>query len=233
MIPLAILCVAGIVLSSSREALIGLLAGATLLATVRLRDVILPATAVGAALMAVVLAFPSVVRRLDPSGYAADENLLGRIEAWRFIIPLIAQSPVYGFGMTNPTSVAFVDNAYLGFLLVGGLVGLTLWLLGIAAITPPLLRPLTVAMLTIGLLGNPFGGPTLALFLIACAATWERSASRSGTARSGSPSIPSSDVSSTFSTAAIGRHSQPISGIHQVTRWKREGPEQSRGHRVQ
>jgi hypothetical protein len=73
-----------------------------------------------------------------------------------------------GYGSVLPVRV--VDNAYLGWALGGGVIGLLLWLGGLITFTPRRARPLLVALFAIALLANPFSGPLLSAFLIACGA---------------------------------------------------------------
>jgi hypothetical protein len=181
--PLLVLCAAGLILSSSREAILGLLIGSSVLGVGRLRRVVWPAVVIIVAGVIVAAAFPAVLERLDPSGYASDPNLLGRIDAWQAALAVIDRSPVFGYGSTLPQVLLLVDNAYLVWLLTGGVVGLVLWMIGAVVITPRELWPLLAAMLVISTLANPFAGPTQTVFLLACGAMAAENAARSRAAR--------------------------------------------------
>ena len=182
MIPLVVFCAAGLLLSSSREAIFGLIVGLSLLGRGRFRQMVswvIGFLIVGAI---VVWAFPSLLERLDPSGYATDPNLLGRFDVWRVALDFIGRSPLYGYGMEIliflPQALPFVDNAYFVLLLAGGMAGLALWIVGIVVVTPRLLWPALGAMLAIATLANPFSGPTYAVFLATCGAVAAEDARR-------------------------------------------------------
>ena len=167
-VPLLVLCAAGLILSSSREALLGLVIGAASLLVVRFRDVAWPMAAITVAGVAAATVFPAVVQRLDPSGYSSDPNLLGRVDAWRVALSVIARSPGIGYGASLPQGIQFVDNTYLVWLLMGGVAGLVARLLSVVLITPRELWPVLTAMLVIAMLANPFAGPTFSAFLVLC-----------------------------------------------------------------
>jgi hypothetical protein len=169
-VPLVVLCAAGLILSSSREAAFGLLVGLSLFGIHRFRQMaawLILFVIVGGLS---VWAFPSLLDRLDPTGYATDPNLVGRVEAWGAALNLVGRSPLLGFGTDVLNAVAFVDNAYIGWMLAGGVAGLCLWILGSVVVTPRLLWPVLAAMLAIATLANPFSGPTYGVFLMACGA---------------------------------------------------------------
>jgi O-Antigen ligase len=170
MLPLVVLCAAGLILSSSREAVVGLIVGLSLFGIGRLRQMVAWAIVFLIVGVSVVWAFPSLLERLDPSGYAADPNLLGRIDAWRVALDLIGRSPLLGYGTELPKALPFVDNAYLVWLLAGGIVGLVLWIVASTVVTPRLLLPVLAAMLAIAMLANPFSGAVYAVFLSTCGA---------------------------------------------------------------
>lgn len=168
-LPLIVLCAVGLVLSASREGLFGLVVGLSLLGIRQPRQMVV--WAIGFIIVGgvVLLAFPSLFDILDPSGYGSDADLLRRYEMWRAATDLIGMSPVYGYG-ANILGVVVTDNAYLGWLLAGGIAGFALWIVGSCVVTPRRLVPVLAAMFAISYLGNAFSGPSYAAFLSACGA---------------------------------------------------------------
>lgn len=169
-IPLVVLCVAGLILSESREALLGLVAGLGVLGAGRSSRMLRWAVAVAAIGIGTIVAFPSVAERLNPTGYSTDVNLLTRLEIWRIALTFIERSPLLGYGIPsrNPAVPDFVDQAYLGWLLAGGVTGLALWLTGAALITSRSLWPVLASMMAIGMLANPFSEAAFGAFLVLC-----------------------------------------------------------------
>lgn len=179
MLPLVVFCAAGLILSSSREAVFGLIVGLSVLGVGRFRQAVSWATIFAVVGAIVVSAFPSLLLRFDVSGYSSDPNLLGRFDAWRVALDFIERAPLLGYGVQAPTAIAFVDNAYLGWLVVGGVVGLVLWLVGTTLVTPRSLLSVLAAMFAIAFLANPFSGPVDAVFLSICGAAAADNAHRS------------------------------------------------------
>jgi len=169
-LPLVALCAAGLILSSSREAVFGLIVGLSLLGTGRFRQMVAWAIVLLVVGAMTVWAFPSLLERLSPSGYATDPNLLGRLDLWRAGLDLIKMSPLLGYGADVFRSGTVTDNAYVGWLLAGGIVGLVLWIVASTVATPRQLWPVLAAMFAIAVLGNPFSGPTYTVFLATCGA---------------------------------------------------------------
>ena len=190
-LPLVLLCVVGLVLSSGRESVFGLLVGLCVLwfGPVRLalarspaswtalgltnRRIIIVVVVVAAVAFMAVAIFPtsiaqSSIARLNPLSFASDFDLLDRVHTWKAALAFVPGSPLVGYGSVLPVRV--VDNAYLVWTLGGGVIGLMLWLGGLIAFTPPKARPLLAALFSIALLANPFAGTLLAAFLITCGA---------------------------------------------------------------
>jgi hypothetical protein len=183
MMPLVVLCAAGLMLSASREAVFGLIVGLSVSAIGRFRQMVSWAIAFLILGAIVIWAFPSLIERLDPSGYAADPNLLGRFDVWRVALEFIGRSPLLGYGtdillFSRTNTLPFVDNAYFVWLLAGGMTGLALWIVGSVVVTPRQLWPALAAMLAIATLANPFSGPTYAVFLLTCGAVAAQDARR-------------------------------------------------------
>jgi hypothetical protein len=97
---------------------------------------------------------------------------------------------LFGYGTDVFSAGPVVDNAYLGWLLAGGVGGLGLWIVGSGVVTPRLLWPALAAMFAIAMLANPFSGPTYAVFLSACGAVAaeSRASDQVGRRRRESPS---------------------------------------------
>lgn len=174
-----VLCVAGILLSGSREALVGLVIGCSVVVIRSPRRALGPAGALGIAVGVVLALVPTVQRRFDPSGFAEDSSLLERFELWDEAIEAFLRSPIIGYGQTS--GLRAVDQAYLNWLVDGGLIGASLWLAAIVMIGLSFsARPVLVVMLVVGLLGNPFAGPALALLLVLLGASHLRSPTDAG-----------------------------------------------------
>jgi O-antigen ligase len=169
-LPLVALCAAGLILSVSREALFGLIVGLILIGVQQFRGrapwllVVLIAGAV------VLWVFPSSHETFDPSGYGTDADLVRRFDLWRAGLDLVARSPFFGYGTDLFATGTVTDNAYVGWMVSGGLTGLLLWMIGVIGVTPRRLFPVLAAMLAISTLGNAFAGPSLAVFLAICGA---------------------------------------------------------------
>jgi O-antigen ligase len=169
-LPLVALCAAGLVLSVSREAIFGLIVGLSLIGLLRFRETapwLLVVLIVGAL---VVWAFPSLHSTLDPSGYGTDGDLLRRFDLWRAGLDLVAISPVFGLGTDVFAAGTVTDNAYVEWLVAGGITGLLLWVIATVVVTPRRLFPVLAAMFAIATLANPFAGTSLAIFLAICGA---------------------------------------------------------------
>jgi hypothetical protein len=169
-LPLVALCAAGLILSVSREGLFGLVVGLSLIGLQQFRGrapwvlVVLIAGAVA------LWVFPSSLQTFDPSGYGTDEDLVRRFDLWRAGLDLVARSPFFGYGTDLFTTGTVTDNAYVGWMISGGITGLLLWMIAVIAVTPRRLIPVLAAMLAISVLGNAFAGPSLAVFLAVCGA---------------------------------------------------------------
>lgn len=169
--PLA-LCLAGILATHSREAMLGLLLGMVAVYARRPLHWIVGSMAGLASLTLAAVLVPETVAHFDPRGFSTDSNLLDRITQWRLGIEAIPQSPLIGFGYDLP--VDFIDNAYLGWLLAGGVIGATLWLVGTALLfVGNKFWPVIVVTLAVAILGNPFTGPSFAILLILSASSGE------------------------------------------------------------
>lgn len=162
---LAVLCLAGLVLSSSREALVAVVVGVGVVGLRYPRRAVVLASG-GAIVGAIAIGLvPALLARLDPTAYLSDPNLLDRFGTWTAAIDLIRLSPGIGYGATLPVEV--VDQAYLGWLLGGGVVSLIAWVSGIALIaTTARVWPMVLAMVAVAFLANPFSGPTLGTLLL-------------------------------------------------------------------
>ena len=179
-----VLCFIGLGFSASRECALGLAVGLALLALVprsgfraRVRSLLPYAVAAAVAVVVVVVVSqasssvsrPSVSGRFDPTNVATDHNLLDRMASWRLAVDLIRQAPLIGYGATIPMRA--VDNAYLEWLLAGGILGPVLWLAAVGTVAPRAARPIAAGVLVIAAFANPFAvGPTVAILLISCGA---------------------------------------------------------------
>jgi O-Antigen ligase len=169
-LPLVALCAAGLILSVSREAIFGFIVGLGLIGLRRSREMASWALVVLVVGAIVVWAFPSLLNTLNPSGYGTDEDLLRRFDLWRAGLDLVAKSPFLGYGTDVFASGTVTDNAYVGWLVAGGIPGLFLWMIAAIVVTPRRLLPVLAAMLAIATLANPFAGPSFAVFLAICGA---------------------------------------------------------------
>jgi hypothetical protein len=176
----AALCLVGLGLSSSRESMLGILAGMAMLVVVprkgfweRARS-LLPYAIAAAVAVAVVLWVPTIGRssgtgRFNPTTVSSDSTLMARVASWRLAVSLIRQAPLLGYGATIP--MRSVDNVYLEWILGGGIVGLGIWLAAAVTVVPRAAWSLIVTLLVIGAFANPFAvGPELAILLISCGA---------------------------------------------------------------
>jgi O-Antigen ligase. len=184
--PLAALCLTGLVLSSSREALGALVVG---IAVVGLRY---PRRSVafgsGAAIVAAIATVfvPTLLARLDPTMFSSDPALLDRYRTWSAAIDLIGRSPWIGFGAGPP--VAVVDQAFLGWLLAGGVVSLVALVGGIALLAATArVWPIVLAMVVVAFLANPFSGATLGTFLLVVGSGGVMAERHAGRSRNASP----------------------------------------------
>jgi O-antigen ligase len=172
------LCLIGMGLSVSRESFLGLAVGLAVLAAMRFhqprpgRNVVVPVLIAAIVAAAVVLlvgatSLPVAPARYNPLGMAGDQNLNIRILGWRAAVSFILRAPLIGYGPTVP--VLSVDNLYLLRLLSGGVIGLGLWLGGLAAAAPRRAWPMLAATLAIGILAPSLSiGPGLAILLVSC-----------------------------------------------------------------
>jgi hypothetical protein len=86
-----------------------------------------------------------------------------------------------------------VDNAYLEWILTGGVLGLVIWLAGLATVVPRAAWPLLAAVLAMGAFSNPFAvGPALAILLISSGVLASQPLSGAGgpAARTGAGAVP-------------------------------------------
>lgn len=163
--PLAALCLVGLILSSSREALLGLVVGVAIVGVRHPRRSGVIASALAGVAVIVIVLVPTLLARLDPAVYLSDPNLLGRYRTWAAAVDLIGRSPLIGYGATLP--VAVVDQAFLGWLLAGGVVSLVTWVVGIAVLAVSArVWPIVLGMVAIGFLANPFSGVGLSALLL-------------------------------------------------------------------
>jgi len=198
-----VLCLVGLGLSASRDSVLGLGAGLFVLMLVpgkgfaeKVRSLLPFAIAAGVALLVVlaVSAFstgPSISGRFDPTTVTTDHNMLDRVHSWRLAVDLIRQHPLLGYGPTIPMGP--VDNAYLEWILTGGVLGLVIWLAGLATVVPRAAWPLLAAVLAMGAFSNPFAvGPALAILLISSGVLASQPLSGAGgpAARTGAGAVP-------------------------------------------
>jgi hypothetical protein len=173
-------CLVAIGLSASRESVLGLVAGLTALALARRDDLrgrartLLPlAVVLGLALaeLAVVqlVSQSGTAGRFNPLTITTDHNWQDRLTAWRITIGFIVKSPLLGY--STPLPIWGIDSAYLEWMLVGGVIGLIIWVAGLVTVVPRAARSLLVAILVVGIFANPFAvGPIAAILLISCGA---------------------------------------------------------------
>jgi O-antigen ligase len=163
--PVIALCAIGLLMSGSREAMFGLLIATTLLllrAPGRTAAALAAVAVIAAVFVAVV---PGAADRFDPRGFRSDTALLERLELWQNALTLIERSPIYGYG-TELTEL-IVDQAYLRWLVTGGVLGATLAIAGLIALALAM-RPWPVAVLaaSAGFLASVFSGTTLSFVLL-------------------------------------------------------------------
>jgi O-antigen ligase len=178
------LCLAGLGLSASRESVLGFAAGMAVFAMLprdgwqgrllSLRPYVVAGLA-AVALVVVVAAIATVgsrtnlTGRFDPTTVTTDHNLLDRMASWRLAVDYIRHALLVGYGTALP--MGSVDNAYLEWMLAGGVLGPVIWLAGVGFVAPRRTLPLAAAILVVALFANPFAvGPGLAILLISCGA---------------------------------------------------------------
>lgn len=167
-VPLVILCSVGLLLSVSRESIIGLGAAVVFLSFGRpTRTCILIIILMMIGIIGYNL-IPETFDRYDPRMYSKDDNLLTRIDQWERAIYFIRKRPMLGYG--NEMPIEYTDQAYLGWLLTGGIVSAGFWIAGliVLTLTLPRIRPFLIVITTVGLASNPFSGPTLFLLVSVC-----------------------------------------------------------------
>ncbi len=167
-VPLVILCSVGLLLSVSRESIIGLGAAVVFLSfkrPTRTYIFIILLCIIGSVSYNII---PDTCDNYNPLRFATDENLLVRTEQWDSAIYFIRKCPMLGYG--NEMPIEFTDEAYLGWLLTGGIVSAGFWIAGliVLTLTQPRIRPFLIVITTVGLASNPFSGPTLFLLLSVC-----------------------------------------------------------------
>ena len=193
--PLVILCVAGMFLSGSREAVVGLLLASAVIVIRRPGRAIGPVAALAVTAGLAIALVPNAQARFDPGGFSGDSSLLERFELWEAAGDAIARSPIIGYGQAS--GLRAVDQAYLNWLVDGGVFGTAIWVTAILLLFSAFpARPVIVVMLVIGVLGNPFAGPTLALLLVLVAASHDLIASGANR-ESESPGVPALSAAGT------------------------------------
>jgi len=167
-VPLVILCSVGLLLSISRESIIGLGAAVVFLSFKRPTRTCIFIIIIAIIGIMIYNIIPETFQRYDPNRFSTDDNLLIRIEQWDKAIYLIRKCPMLGYG--NEMPIEFTDQAYLGWLLTGGIVSAGFWIAGliVLTLTLPRIRPFLIVITTVGLASNPFSGPTLFLLLSVC-----------------------------------------------------------------
>jgi len=178
-LPFVLLCGVALLLSGSREAVLGLALGLLPILVRRPAAAVVSAVSIVAVFVWYTSAFPEAVERFDPSRFSTDPSLLARIDSWEQALRLIARSPYLGYGSAVPI---VTDQAYLGWLLAGGVVTLIAGLAGLLVLFL-LTRPWPVFLVPIaaGFLAAAFSGTPLSLLLITAAAL-PRTATRPGVA---------------------------------------------------
>lgn len=161
-------CCVGLLLSFSRESLIGLLAGLSVnLPKHKIRTILVIVTII---ILCYTMIFFDVrlIDRFDPTKYSSDENWLVRLEVWSEALAYIMLSPIIGHGQDVPFK--FIDMAYLVWLAQGGVLGFSLWASGLFLLIcrAKILWSPFVVMLVIGLASNSFTHETL--FMLMCMA---------------------------------------------------------------
>lgn len=168
-IPLLILVLAGLILSGSREAVLGAAIATVIISVVHPGRVTL---LVIASVTAFVLAFallPDIASRFNPANLTSDPSFAGRLSSWQQAVRVINFSPWLGQGLA-PTQV--IDQAYLGWLVRGGIVGALIWVVGLVLLTlGSQAWPVVVVMAVSGLLANTFDGPAFMLLLLIAGVT--------------------------------------------------------------
>lgn len=168
-IPLVILGLAGLVLSGSREAVLGAAVATVAVSVIHPGRVTLVATASAIVFMVAFLLLPDIASRFDPANLTLDPSFAGRLLSWDQALSVIRFSPLVGQGLA-PSLV--IDQAYLGWLVRGGIVGAFVWLLGLGFLTiGSRAWPVVVVMAVGGLLANTFDGPALMLLLLIAGVT--------------------------------------------------------------
>lgn len=158
------LVLVGLILSGSREALAAMALGLASAAVMRKPWAAVGViVAVGAAVFATTL-LPELAPRLDPARFAQDASLQDRWESWGTALNAIEISPWFGYGLERSETI---DQAYLNWLVNGGLMGAAMWVVGIGLLLVSRVpKAVLVAMLAIGFLANPFSGPTLMILVL-------------------------------------------------------------------
>jgi O-antigen ligase len=179
-------CAACLLLSQSRSSMLGLAAGVAVVVLRRFPILLLPAIGAGAALGAIVHAYPNAVDVLiglvARSGNVAQvTTLTGRTEIWQFVMSAIAKAPVLGYGFAStkeliPAGHSFAygwtttsaHNLWLQAWVTTGAVGLVLIVVSqLASLKALVSKPLAVrdAVLAFVLFTGPLEsgpvGPTV------------------------------------------------------------------------
>jgi hypothetical protein len=163
--PAMVLCGIGLLLSGSREAVFGLLLAVTLLVARAPRPMALTLGSLVLVLAVFAALVPGAAERFDPRGFGSDSSLLERFEFWANALELIGRSPIYGYGLELPDVV--VDQAYLTWLLTGGLIAAAFWAGGIALLAVSVRPwPAVIVIVSAGMLASVFSGSTLAVMLL-------------------------------------------------------------------
>jgi O-antigen ligase len=167
-IPFVLLCGVALLLSGSREAVLGMALGLLPILIRRPAAAVVAAVSIVGVFVWYTSAFPEAVERFDPSRFSTDPSLLARINSWEQALRLIARSPYLGYGSGVPL---VTDQAYLGWLLAGGVVTLVAGLAGLLILlltTRP--WPVFLVPIAAGFLAASFSGTPLSLLLITAAA---------------------------------------------------------------
>lgn len=165
-LPLLILVVAGLALSGSREAVLGAGVATLAISLVHPWRVALFTFIGGTIFFATFLLLPEIALRFDPRILTVDPSYGDRLLSWDQALEVIGFSPVFGHGLK--TSFV-IDQAYLVWLVRGGIVGAFMWMVGLGLLTiSSRVWPVVVAMALGGFLADTFSGaPLLLLLLIA------------------------------------------------------------------
>lgn len=181
-------CLACLVLTQSRTAMLGLAAALTVLTLRRWPIPMVPLLVLGGSAGAVLVAYPQTVETLVAliarSGRVEQvSTLTGRTDIWRFVVSAIEQAPLFGYGFAStreliPSGYAgpygwtttSAHNLWLQVWVTTGIVGLgmiltaVLGLLRALVIAPaPLRDGLLVYVLFVGLLEPGPMGPSVNL----------------------------------------------------------------------